>query len=90
MSEENTSLNFLDAKKRLLDKTFAFFLQAPEREFDNGVKLKGMFQAEFKANNISKNLVDKLVKKDILKKAMIKMKKGGNLVFYVVNKRLLK
>lgn len=90
MSEENTPLNFLDAKKRLLDETFAFFLQAPERQFDNDFKIRGLFQFEFKANNISKNLVDKLVKKNILKKAMIEMKEGGNLVFYVVNKRLLK
>jgi hypothetical protein len=74
MKRENLSLH----------EIVTYVNSSPLREFNTGVKARGLFSCELEENNINKASMKKLVKKGIFSKAHINFGKKGVMAFYAL------
>lgn len=69
-----------------LEGALGVFFTIPEREFDNGYKLQGLFTSEIKQAGLSKSIIKKLVKKGMLKQGAVTFEGKGQMTFYALVK----
>lgn len=65
-----------------LYEVLELFSKAPQYEFNKDVKRKGFFQKDLDKMGVPKALVKKLVRKNKIIYAHVKLKKKGTIAFY--------